>query len=269
MTRHVRSAGARASVLLAAMSLLSACAAMTDMSTTPPLEATHWRLTDLRGQALSEGPAPTLQFEGTRASGSDGCNRYTGPYTRTGADIRLGPRLASTRMACPDDLQRRADDFVRALGDVRRYRFWSAGAGDRLELLGADGGVIASFASQSQALPGTRWEVTAIHDGRQAVMSVQTGTRVTLAFDGQGRVSGSAGCNRFTARFEAGPGTVLIDTPAATRMACPEPGVMAQERAFLRALEAARTARIEADQLELRDADGALQVGARADAERR
>lgn len=123
--------------------------------------------------------------------------------------------------------------------------------------------------AQSQALPGTRWEVTGINDGRQVVVSVQTGTRLTLAFDTQGRVSGSAGCNRFTARFEVGPGTVRIVAPDTTRMACLEPGTMAQEQTFLRALEAVCTVRIEGDQLELRDGDGALQVSARADAQRR
>lgn len=84
-----------------------------------------------------------------------------------------------------------------------------------------------------------------------------------MAFDGLGRVGGSAGCSRFTARFEAGPGAARIEAPAATRMAGAEQGVMAQEQAVLRALEAARTARIEGDGLELRDADGALQVSAR------
>lgn len=269
MTRHGLSACCRRFALLAVTGLLTACATMSDPPPAPPLEGTRWRLTDLRGQASAEGPAPTLQFEGTRVSGSDGCNRYTGSYTRSGDDIQLGPGLASTRMACPAPLQARADAFARALGDTRRYRIQTASTSDRLELLGADGAVIALFTVQSQALPGTRWEVTGINDGRQAVVSVQTGTRVTLAFDGQGRLSGSAGCNRFTARFEAGPGTVRIEAPAATRMTCAEPGVMAQEQAFLRALEAARTVRIEGDGLELRDADGALQVSARADAQRR
>lgn len=269
MNRQDLSALCRRFALLAVTGLLAACATMNAPFPAPPLEGTHWRLTDLRGQVPAEGPVPTLQFERTRMSGSDGCNRYTGPYTRTGDDIQLGPGLASTRMACPAPLQARADAFARALGDARRYRIQTASNGDRLELLGTDAAVIASFTAQSQALPGTRWEVTGINDGRQAVVSVQAGTCVTLAFDGQGRVSGSAGCNRFTARFEARPGTVRIGAPAATRMACPELGVMAQEQAFLRALEAARTIRIEADVLELRDADGALQVSARADAQRR
>ena len=151
MTRQVRSAAGDGSVLLAASLLLTACAALPGLSTAPPLEGTSWRLTGLLGQALPAGQASTLQFEGMRASGSDGCNRYTGPYTQTGADLRLGPGLASTRMACPGDLQHRADVFLRALVDARRYRVRSSATGDRLDLLAADGGVIASFAAQEDA----------------------------------------------------------------------------------------------------------------------
>jgi heat shock protein HslJ len=201
----------------------------------------------------------TLAFEGRRAAGSDGCNRFTVPTASSGADLRFPARPATTLMACPDDQRPRADAYLRALGETRRYRMSSAG---RLELLDAGGQVVATFAAQSQALAGTRWEVTGIHDGRQAVVSLVPGSRVTLAFDAQGRVSGTAGCNRYTTRYEDSGGRLRIDAPAATRMACPDSGVMAQEQAFLRALEAARTARIEADSLELRDDNGALQVDA-------
>lgn len=272
MTRRAALAAAARLACLsaaAAATLLSACTTMRDEIPPPPLDGTLWRLAALPGHALPATPAVTLQFEGGRAFGSDGCNRYTGPYTVTGADLQFGPPRAGTRMACPDGVRQSAEAYARALGLAARYRVVGTSPAQRLELLAADGRVVAAFTAQSQALAGTRWNVTGINNGRQAVASVQQGTRVTVAFDDQGRVSGSAGCNRFTARFEAGPGTVSIEAPAATRMACPEPGVMAQEQAFLRALEAARTARIEADQLELRDADGALQVSARADADRR
>ena len=151
MTRHVRSAAGPGSVPLAATILLTACAAMPDRSTSPPLEGARCRLTDLPGQALPEGQAPTLRFEGLRASGSDGCNRYTGPYTRTGADLRLGPGLASTRMACPGDLQHRADVDLRALVDARRFRIQGTVTANRLDLLAAVGGVIASFTAQADA----------------------------------------------------------------------------------------------------------------------
>ncbi len=39
------------------------------------------------------------QFDGSRVSGSGGCNRVSGPYQRTGHRLTIGP-LAATRMAC-------------------------------------------------------------------------------------------------------------------------------------------------------------------------
>jgi putative lipoprotein len=70
--------------------------------------------------------------------------------------------------------------------------------------------------------------------------------------------TGSAGCNRYTARYRRSAATLAFESPAATRKACLQPGVMEQERAFLAALANVATGRIEGDRLELRDADGAI-----------
>lgn len=116
-------------------------------------------------------------------------------------------------------------------------------------------------------LPGTSWRVTGINNGRQAVVSVLEDTQVTLQFDREGRVAGSAGCNRYTAGYTAEGTSLRIGQAAVTRMACARPdGAMAQEQQFLAALATVTTARIEGDRLELRTSDGALAVGAtRAD----
>jgi heat shock protein HslJ len=258
--------GARSALLAAVMALLGACTTMHDVPEPLSLDGTQWRLVSLPDQALAAAPAITLQFEGLRAFGSDGCNRYTGPYALQDNTLRLGPRRAATLMACPDDVRRRADAFATALDRTAGYRTVDTPVSRQLEMLAADGGVVAVLAAQRQTLAGTRWEVTGVHNGAQAVVSVQPGRRLTLSFDDQGRASGSAGCNRFTTRFALTGSTLRIDPPAATRMSCPEPGVMAQEQAFLRALAAVRTLRIEGDVLELRDDGGALQVSARVDA---
>ncbi|MCZ8184418.1 MAG: META domain-containing protein [Beijerinckiaceae bacterium] len=60
-------------------------------------------------------------------------------------------------------------------------------------------------------------------------------TPPTLRFDAAGRVSGSTGCNRFSARFVLDGPLLAISAAATTRMACPKP-LMMQEAAFLRAL---------------------------------
>lgn len=258
----------RPTLLALAAVALTACVALPDGPSPALLQGTIWRLVSLPGHALPAASGLSLQFEGTRAFGSDGCNRFSRfsrPYALTGGELRLGPS-AGTRRACAGDVSQRAEAYARALGQVTRYRVVGTAATPQLELLASDGRTVAAFAAQSQALAGTRWEVTGIHDGRQAVVSVLEGTRLTLAFDESGRLSGSAGCNRFMARYDASAASLRIEAPSGTRMACQTPGMMVQEQALLRALQAVRKARIEGEVLELRDGEGALQVSAQVSA---
>jgi heat shock protein HslJ len=86
---------------------------------------------------------------------------------------------------------------------------------------------------------------------------------VTLEFGAEGRASGTAGCNRYTAGYTADKTALTFTPAAATRMMCAAPGVMEQEQAFLQALTRVATMHMEGDRLELRAADGALMVSAR------
>ncbi|HEX6570498.1 MAG TPA: META domain-containing protein [Steroidobacteraceae bacterium] len=107
-------------------------------------------------------------------------------------------------------------------------------------------------------LPGSAWLASGIDTGRGAMASVVQGTEVTLEFDAEGRVSGVAGCNRYSARYVADGDALRIEEPALTRMACLQPGVMEQERAFVAALRSVASARVDGDRLELRREDGSL-----------
>jgi heat shock protein HslJ len=69
--------------------------------------------------------------------------------------------------------------------------------------------------------------------GRGVVDGVQT----TIAFEADGRVSGSGGCNRFTGSYSFAGGRLEFGPLASTKMMCPEP-IITQEDEFLRALEA-------------------------------
>lgn len=110
-------------------------------------------------------------------------------------------------------------------------------------------------------LAGTNWEVTGYDAGQRAVVDVIDGTELTVAFGTDGRVSGSAGCNRYTAAYTTTGDTLSIAQAAATRRMCVTPeGAMQQEQRFLEALGKAATARLDGDRLELRTADGALAV---------
>jgi heat shock protein HslJ len=235
--------------------LLAGCAAVPAAVEPPPLDGTAWTLATLPGTAPVAGTTPTAEFADGRIAGTDGCNRYTGSYEVTGGTLRVS-RLASTMMACAPEIAAQARAFTDALTTARTYRVVDG----RLELLGAEGVVLAALAAQSRELAGTSWRATMINNGRAAVVGLVEGTTVTLEFGTDGRAGGSAGCNRWNAGFRSDGRALSFTPPAATRMACPQDGVMAQERNFLQALETVATASVEGDRLELRRADGALAI---------
>ena len=236
---------------------LAACTANpSTMSETSPLEGTAWILSALPGKTLPLEKTVTLRFEGGKASGSDGCNRYSAPYTSTGQSLAISPRGISTMMACPPEAMQLAADYTQALGDSRAWRI----EGGHLHLLAADGRALATLAAQPASLVGTSWRVTAINNGKQAVVSVLSGSALTLSFTADGLASGSAGCNRYNARYQADAAKLRFQVPAATRMMCPGEALMEQEQAFLKALSTVASARSEGSRLELRTAGGALAV---------
>lgn len=246
---------ARAGLLAAA--LLAGCAPMNTAADVPPLAGTAWELVALPGGDPAAGAAPTLRFDKDRASGSDGCNRFAAGYTAEGGTLAIAMATAvSTQMACPPAVMKQADAFMAALGAARSYRV----DGGRLQLLGADGSLRATLAVQSQALAGTRWRATAVNNGKGAVASLVPGSTVTLAFGADGRASGTAGCNRYTAGYAQDGTQLRLQPPATTRMACADDSLMAQEQAFLQALQTVTAARVEGKRLELRTATGALAV---------
>jgi len=224
------------------------------------LDGSAWTLAWVPGFELPAQPLATLRFEAGRATGSDGCNRFTTPFTRNGSQLQFGAKAAATLMACPPEVMQVANAVGALLYDTRGYRIEY----DTLTLLNADGRALAQLKEQAHRLAGTAWQVTGVNNGRQAVVGVLHGTTLTMVFGSDGKLSGSAGCNNYHSSYQDSGGTLRIDPPAATRMMCAQPeGRMAQEAQFLAALASATSARREADRLELRTASGALAVSAR------
>jgi heat shock protein HslJ len=233
-------------------------------SDTRSLDGTAWILKSLDGRAPGAAATATLRFDGGRAEGTDGCNRYTIPVVTQDGKITIGPPGATTKMACLPDVMKQADAFMAALSSAARYRM----RGDALELLTVDEAVLAKFTAQPRSLGGSSWRATGINNGREAVVSVIAGTSVMMSFGKDGNVAGSAGCNNFTSTYQEHGDRITFTAPAATRRMCITPGVMEQEHAFLKALESVATLRMEADELELRSNDGALAVSLKRSPER-
>ena len=215
-----------------------------------------WTLVALKGGEPDPGPAVTLRFEeeGT-LGGSDGCNRYHGTFSVDGSKIQISPKMAMTMVACPEPLAVRARAYTGALDLAAAFAI----EGNRLSLRDSADLEVAGFEAASLRLAGTSWRVLSYNNGKQAVVSLIIGTRITASFGEDGRVTGSAGCNRYFAGYEAEDESITIGMAAATRRFCGDPqGIMDQEASYLAALQSVATLRLEGDKLTLRTADGAL-----------
>ena len=92
------------------------------MTGTGLLDGTSWSLADGEGVTIPEQVTMTIAFAGATASGSSGCNRFTGMYEERGRSMGFGP-MATTRMACADEVMTAERAYLAALESVSS---WSA-----------------------------------------------------------------------------------------------------------------------------------------------
>jgi len=118
------------------------------------LTGIEWRLISL-GPAGSEttavaGTTVTLRFgEDNRATGSTGCNSFSGTYQVRGDNISFS-RLASTRRACLDqNANEQEQRFLSTLGSANRFRLTRG----RLTILSDRGRSVLNFVNNSISEP--------------------------------------------------------------------------------------------------------------------
>jgi heat shock protein HslJ len=140
MTHRLFTSIAMTTLLVASLSI---AATAQDGSTTP--EGTEWHL---EGYAVEGevGIVPwhieaTLLLEDGTASGSSGCNQFSGSYTLEGEGLTFDPALATTRMACPEDQSAIEAAYMANLPQTAAWAI-SEGA---LSLTDADGGPLLDF----------------------------------------------------------------------------------------------------------------------------
>ena len=216
------------------------------------LEGVPWVL--VSGVAVDgwEAVAPSLTFEDGQASGSSGCNQFSGLYTVDGSSLELG-EIAMTAMGCPppaDEVERTSMDALQGTAGWRLE-------GEELVLVDADEAELLRYRPAS---PEGSWVATGVLQG-DAFTSILIGSEITATFADDGTLSGSAGCNTYNASYTADGDAMEIDPPSSTKMACPEPGgVMDQEAAYLAALPTAVGFRVNGGMLELLSTEGTAVV---------
>ena len=103
---------------------------------------------------------------------------------------------------------------------------------------------------------GVTWYLASLTNG-DAPVRIIPGTMVTAFFDGHDTVSGTTGCNNYTAEYSGNSTGIVISPPLLTWMNCEFPsGIMTQEILYLKALTNASTYSIMEDLLIVNDSRG-------------
>lgn len=188
--------------------------------------------------------------------GSAGCNSYSAAYKLDGQSLTID-QAATTLMACsePAGIMDQEAAYLKALESVASFEL----KGDHLMLYTADGAIAAEFNfAESAGLANTEWELSLYYVGGDAVTSPLAGTTLTAHFAADGKISGSAGCNRYQGSYQVAGNSLTIGPVVSTKMACTDPaGVNEQEVAYLVILENTAAYQIKGDTLILLDANGA------------
>lgn len=233
----------------------------------PEFEDVHWRLVELQSESGEMAPlldqiVVEVKFSGGKLGGTAGCNRFFGSYVLGEANqLTLGSEMGSTQMACAPEVMDQEQQYLTLLGQVAAIDRID----DHLLLQDADSMILLKFvATEPATLEDTAWEAAGINNGKGGVVSTAT-TSLSTAVFAEGQLSGTGGCNQFTATYEIEGDQITIGPAAATRMFCNEPeGITDQEQQYFEALGRARTFSLTPEKLELRDGGGALQVSFRA-----
>jgi heat shock protein HslJ/uncharacterized membrane protein len=92
----------------------------------PRLEGVSWEVTGYNNgrQAVVSpkiGTRLTVTFRDGEVSGSSGCNRFHGAFTAEGSALKIRP-LATTRMACEDEVMTQERQFLQALESATTWK---------------------------------------------------------------------------------------------------------------------------------------------------
>jgi heat shock protein HslJ len=105
--------------------------------------------------------------------------------------------------------------------------------------------------AQSSSLAGSEWVLVSLNGN-----ALIEGKAITLRF-GDAAIEGSGGCNTYGGNYTASEDSLTLSDVYATEMACLEPaGIMQQEQAYLKALNAAARYRVAGERLEVYDEAG-------------
>lgn len=215
------------------------------------VDGTLWQLETIGvgeiAQSVIDGTQITVKFSEGQVSGHTGCNAFSASYSLDGDLVEFGP-MATTLQDCGDQVMEQEAHVLALLAAAEKLLL----DGDRL-IIESEDGWLAFLVPQDRPLTDTVWSLQGINQG-DAIVSTWVDVEITAVFE-NGKMSGFAGCNQYSAAYDEQNGTLSLGPVILTRMSC-ENDRNQREADYVSALEGVGRISIEMDLLTLLDAQG-------------
>ncbi len=219
-------------------------------SQSPEIENTHWTLVEFDGKPVPESIVGKVYIElnskENRFSGSNGCNRIMGEYKITNGTQVSFSKVASTRMACSNK-DWNEFEFNKVLETANNFTI----SGNKLMLNVGKRMPLAVFVKTTkESIVNKYWKLIKLN-GKAVKMADNQVREQYFILREDGTVSGFAGCNHFSGKFdlEADKLRIRFKKMSSTLRACPN--VKVDESKFLKVFELTDNYSLHGDTLSL------------------
>lgn len=207
---------------------------------------------DGKDRPLAEDTRIRLTIDNEQLSVNAGCNSLGG-NARLDGDRLVVDGMGGTEIGCEPEFAEQDSWLAGFLTGGPSWRL----EGDTLRLTLKNTTielVDRAIAEPDRQLRKTHWQLDTLVDGETA-SSVPGKAKAHITLGENGRATGNAGCNDFSAQFEEAGDEITFSAVTSTRKACG--GARDEvERAMLAVLEGSPTYEIEADRLRLSTSSG-------------
>jgi len=116
--------------------------------------------------------------------------------------------------------------------------------------------ILSACSGTDISLDGSSWTLSSYQDSTGEIINVLPRSTTTALFQAN-QVTGIAGCNNYSASYQATRNKLSFGPVATTRKVCSTPlGIMRQENAFLAAMDSTASYKLNRNSLELLDGRG-------------
>ena len=116
--------------------------------------------------------------------------------------------------------------------------------------------ILSACSGTDVSLDGSSWALRSYQDNTGETVNALPRSTTTVLFQAN-QVTGIAGCNNYSASYQATRNKLTFGPVATTRKACSTPlGIMRQENAFLAALDSTVSYKLRLNSLEMLDSKG-------------